>query len=1150
MSVDKTPTGVVYTVTNGTAGQQYPLTFPYIKGADVKAYYVANGKQTVLTYGIQYTVEDQALTTLVALPVGAKLAIYRQTDLTQEIVWKDGQAVYTPDIMKADDKLTLIAQEIAADMSRTVKLTREEEAAGIGPEDVLQSVYASRDAAAASASAASDSKTAAAQAAEHSAEFADSAAQKAVDAEYWAKRAEGASNNCPATPDHLGSVRPRKALSVDADGSIDVNVGPGLKIDAATNQVKPDLSAVDTGVLPITHGGTGANSPAGALDNLGLTSWKAAIETSNSQRLRNVVLSGRHKDGYPAYLVGQEFLDMQHEDGVYNTRRGTVSASGEYNASYRATKPLRNQVVFQSEGWLTPAGVPSGYWQYDFADGPHILTGLFMKERPGADLTYFPKQWSLLGWNKTTSSWDVIYSRAADQGLSNNANNLKAYGRMHWFTNNTKAYQRVRIKIDSNSGGSYTAIGTLRFYEAVYPGMHKYDVALYATDKHPFLASIACGLNETGTRTLDHPVKLTTPVVFDGSKFAECSRNYMYLVPETSVGALPENLDSSKAVTIPGQGAFLYTDTRKIHYGSVRDIEMECFGLLQSRYTVAGVLQPEANMGATQYVVRNSGNVTTDITEKYRGAPSSYYMSGSATGWMSPNLDLKTSFPDKNGHPYANEMTVEVDFKWTGPAPSTSDSYAILYDNGWYTNAGINVRYHWRSKGFVIALSSAVCDGATYAVPFDAADGAWHTLSLSLRKNNMFVHIDGKCLGRFENVPLSRPNYRYWMLGRYIHTNGYQWYGHINNFRLTLGTALYQGADYTVPSTFYKAWIPDKTLWYDAAAGVVKEWQAATQTWLGTPMLPIGHVDTSWKEHLLTDQPCGTFHLKQTKYVDPNGYATDGQYDGNHTPACLFNFGHGGEYPYSSLNAANAAHYVSFTLESAMAFERLLLCMTTWDWRAFPAIFKLSGSNDSGGTWTSLVDRTTFVNDGGQPMAMAKSNGNSSDLTFYKTFDISDEAAFKQFKLDFPIKSDVPYYGDYGYTATRIMLTIRGAKPEVINVSSYVVGDTFSYGPIFATVNNEIEVPLPFANVAFDVGGYVEEEQDYSLKRRVLGQLGYNYADGNVVSGELLYKTSESVLIQTAASNLSIYTGANWNSKSVSAASTSANIYIVAKKRY
>lgn len=161
MSVDKTPTGVVYTVTSGAAGQQYPLTFPYIKGADVKAYYVQAGTQTSLTYGTHYTVADQTFTASVALPTGAKLAIYRQTDLTQEILWKDGQAVYTPDIMKADDKLTLIAQEISADMSRTVKLTREEEAAGGSPETVVASIYASRDAAAASASTASAQATAA-----------------------------------------------------------------------------------------------------------------------------------------------------------------------------------------------------------------------------------------------------------------------------------------------------------------------------------------------------------------------------------------------------------------------------------------------------------------------------------------------------------------------------------------------------------------------------------------------------------------------------------------------------------------------------------------------------------------------------------------------------------------------------------------------------------------------------------------------------------------------------------------------------------------------------------------------------------------------------------------------------------------------------
>ena len=216
MSVDKTPTGVVYTVTNGTAGQQYPLTFPYIKGADVKAYYVANGKQTVLTYGIQYTVEDQTLTALVALPVGAKLAIYRQTDLTQEIVWKDGQAVYTPDIMKADDKLTLIAQEIAADMSRTVKLTREEEAAGGKPEGVMQNIYGARDAAAASANVASNKATEAADSAQAASEKADESAACAAASAQSAANAYAASEGMAPRMDAAEAKNTQQDTRLDA----------------------------------------------------------------------------------------------------------------------------------------------------------------------------------------------------------------------------------------------------------------------------------------------------------------------------------------------------------------------------------------------------------------------------------------------------------------------------------------------------------------------------------------------------------------------------------------------------------------------------------------------------------------------------------------------------------------------------------------------------------------------------------------------------------------------------------------------------------------------------------------------------------------------------------------------------------------------
>ena len=216
MSVDKTPTGIVYTVTHGTAGQQYPLTFPYIKGADVKAYYVTNGKKTVLTYGTQYTVEDQTLTALVALPIGAKLAIYRQTDLTQEIVWKDGQAVYTPDIMKADDKLTLIAQEIAADMSRTVKLTREEEAAGGKPEGVMQNIYGARDAAAASANVASNKATEAADSAQAASEKADESAASAAASAQSAANAYAASEGMAPRMDAAEAKNTQQDTRLDA----------------------------------------------------------------------------------------------------------------------------------------------------------------------------------------------------------------------------------------------------------------------------------------------------------------------------------------------------------------------------------------------------------------------------------------------------------------------------------------------------------------------------------------------------------------------------------------------------------------------------------------------------------------------------------------------------------------------------------------------------------------------------------------------------------------------------------------------------------------------------------------------------------------------------------------------------------------------
>lgn len=84
------------------------------------------------------------------------------------------------------------------------------------------------------------------------------------------------------------------------------------------------------------------------------------------------------------------------------------------------------------------------------------------------------------------------------------------YGRMYWFADNIKAYDRIRLNITANWGGTYLSLGVIRFYEAVLPGMHKYDVALYASEAQPFAATIACGLSPVSNRTVDKAVWLTT----------------------------------------------------------------------------------------------------------------------------------------------------------------------------------------------------------------------------------------------------------------------------------------------------------------------------------------------------------------------------------------------------------------------------------------------------------------------------------------------------------------------------------------------------------------------------------------------------------------------------------------------------------------
>ena len=1085
------------------------------------------------------------------LPAGWKLSIVRNMPFVQGIDLIPGTR-FDPEVIEtALDQAAAERQQLLEQLSRAVIMPPTGEQS---PEEVVADIKTARDAAEAFAGAAGDSAARAARSAANAADSADRSAAEAAESKYWAGRAEDASNNGPATPEHIGGVKPRHGLSVMEDGTLDLNTGDGLEIDAAKNAPRVNASGIRHGILAVAHGGTGSGTPQGALENLGLAAWQKGMESSNPHRLRNVILSGREKDGYPACLVGQEFIDMQHEDGVYISKRGTVSASGEYGTAYRATRPLRNQLVYQTQGWLTPNTVTGGQWEYAFADRAHVLTGLYLQNRDN-EPQCFPRKWQLQGWNESSGLWEDIYRRDNDQALRGSSDNLKDNGRMYWFTENTRAYRRVRINIESNHGGNYAQLAVIRLYEAVIPGLHKYDLALYATPETPFAASVACGLSADGAaRTLDHPVKITEHVVFDGRKLAEMSRNYIYIVPaDAGTGRLPANLDADRAVPLPGNAAFLYADTRKLHYGTRGDIEKECFALLQSRHTVAYDPAPnglfEMNQGAWNHPLYFQ-NMRVDPTEKPRGAASSYRFAG-GDNFIGPNADLTASLLGKNAHPYSNECTVELDFKWNGPAPETADSYYILYDNGYYTSRGWALGYHNRKKCLALHWGSKSISAWCYHVPFNAADGTWHTVSVSQRDSSLFIHVDGNCLGAFNNVSLGNPNYRYWFLGRWIHSAANQWYGHLNNLRVTLGTALYQGRDYAVSPRFNSGLIPDKTLWYDAAEGVVKEWQADADAWLKTPMLPVGHVDTGRKEHLMTDQPRGTWLNQPTKYVLPEGYKSDGAYTGNTTAASLFNFGDGGANVYGSPNNAATEHFVHITLERPMAFERLMLTpgVGTFLWNAFPCKFRLSGGNDDGQPWVMLIDRTAFADDGGMMFEGVSPNGSSPNLRAYKSFSYDNPTAFSMYRLDFPAKNDVPLYRDYGYTATAALFTFRDARPEVLGISSYAAGETWSIGPIPLGVGTEAEIPVPFGNLPFSVDGCVEEEQDCQVKKRRLGELSGWYSDGHSVHGEIVYQKSDAVVLVTGNSAVSLYNGASWNSPSVNTQSNKANYYLSLRRR-
>ena len=110
--------------------REFPFTFKVFNAGDVRAYVAdSQGKERALTYGADYrvTLHDNQearpgglLTLTAALAVGDKLAINSKTDIVQSKVFTNQGGFYPVLLNDALDLLTVICQELQAQLARAM----------------------------------------------------------------------------------------------------------------------------------------------------------------------------------------------------------------------------------------------------------------------------------------------------------------------------------------------------------------------------------------------------------------------------------------------------------------------------------------------------------------------------------------------------------------------------------------------------------------------------------------------------------------------------------------------------------------------------------------------------------------------------------------------------------------------------------------------------------------------------------------------------------------------------------------------------------------------------------------------------------------------------------------------------------------------
>lgn len=345
--ISNTTISAKYTVIAGVL--QFSIPFRIYKTTDVSVFWSSDGKSdTPLTLGTDYSVvigSEGGTVTLVSgkVPVGSILAIEPNFTATQETDLSSTTAISTEALEAQLDKQTLLILQQQRRTGRAVILPAT---SSESPEDVVASIYASRDAAAASAIAASNK----ADAAEVSAQAAANSASTAAQAVTTATEDAVSAATVQANSAHDSAL----AAAASAAAAADASEGMAPRMDAVELKNTQQDARIDAVEAKNTQQDTALLSKANtALDNIS-AAGKSAIAKAcmPGNTTVNISLGGAYSTTY--------YWQNTYADGDIsicfrcNLAAGWSAFMGVYNA--------QNGTARKASGGVYPSAVGADVW--------------------------------------------------------------------------------------------------------------------------------------------------------------------------------------------------------------------------------------------------------------------------------------------------------------------------------------------------------------------------------------------------------------------------------------------------------------------------------------------------------------------------------------------------------------------------------------------------------------------------------------------------------------------------------------------------------------------------------------------------------------------------------------------------------------------